>query len=384
MAGRIKAALGSLGFLVLAPGVVAGVIPWLITGWGPLPPSDGAGVLRWTGIILIAAGLVIVVEAFARFAWEGLGTPAPIAPTRSLVVSGFYRFVRNPMYVAVTALIFGQAVLFANWGVALYGVFVAAAFHTFVLSYGGRSCSGRMASNTPPIAPLLRAGSPGSGPKGAEFMSLTRVQFFSVSLDGFGTGDVQSLEAPFGHAGERLHEWMFLTRWWHQLTGQTGGSGGIDDAFLRQHDQGVGAEIMGSGKFGPPGWHEDPAWKGWWGPNPPFHTPTFILTHHPRPSIEMEGGTTFHFIDASPAEALETAREAAGGLDVRLGGGVTMIRDFLAAGLVDHMHIAVVPILLGRGERLWDGLEGLEKDYEIEATSSPSGVTHVTFTRAAV
>ena len=160
--------------------------------------------------------------------------------------------------------------------------------------------------------------------EGARVMSLSRVQFFSVSLDGFGTGDVQSLEAPFGHAGERLHEWMFLTRWWHERVGETGGSGGIDDAFLRLHDQRVGAEIMGSGKFGPPGWHENPEWKGWWGPNPPFHTPTFILTHHPRPSIEMEGGTTFHFIDASPAEALKAAREAAGGQDVRLGGGVTI------------------------------------------------------------
>jgi dihydrofolate reductase len=138
---------------------------------------------------------------------------------------------------------------------------------------------------------------------------------------------------------------------------------------------------MGAAKFGHPGWHEDPEWKGWWGPNPPFHTPTFVLTHHPRPSIEMEGGTTFHFIDASPAEALEAAREAAGGQDVRIGGGPTMIRDFLAAGLIDHLHIVVVPILLGRGVRLWDGLEGLEKDYQVEATSSPGGVTHVTFTR---
>lgn len=117
------------------------------------------------------------------------------------------------------------------------------------------------------------------------------------------------------------------------------------------------------------------------GPNPPFHTPTFVLTHHPRPSIEMEGGTTFHFLDTSPAEALETAREAAGGQDVRIGGGPTTIRDFLAAGLIDHMHVVVVPILLGRGVRLWDGLEGLEKGYEIEAASSPSGVTHMTFTR---
>ena len=135
MAGRVKAALGSLAFLVLAPGVVAGLIPWLITGWRPLPPGDGPGALRWTGLILIAVGLAVVLEAFARFAWEGLGTPAPVAPTRTLVVSGFYRFVRNPMYIAVIALIFGQAVLFASWGVALYGIVIALAFHTFVLLY---------------------------------------------------------------------------------------------------------------------------------------------------------------------------------------------------------------------------------------------------------
>ena len=139
---------------------------------------------------------------------------------------------------------------------------------------------------------------------------------------------------------------------------------------------------MGANKFGPKGWHEDREWKGWWVPNPVFHTPVFVLTHHPRPPIEMEGGTTYHFIDASPAEALYTAREAAGGQDVRLGGGATIIRDFLAAGLVDYAHIVVVLLLLGRGARLWDGLEGLEKDYEIEATSAPSSVTHVTFTRA--
>ena len=135
MADRIKAALGSLAFLILAPGLVAGLIPWLITDWQPLPPSSGPGVLRWTGLIPIAAGLAVVLEAFARFAWEGLGTPAPVAPTRTLVVSGFYRFVRNPMYVAVTALIFGQAVLFASWGVAFYGFVVAAAFSTFVRLY---------------------------------------------------------------------------------------------------------------------------------------------------------------------------------------------------------------------------------------------------------
>jgi protein-S-isoprenylcysteine O-methyltransferase Ste14 len=135
MASRTKAALGSLAFLVLAPGVVAGLMPWLITHWRPLPPGDLPGALRWGGLILIGAGLAVVVEAFARFAWEGLGTPAPVAPTRTLVVSGFYRFVRNPMYVGVTALIFGQAVLFASWGVALYGVVIAVAFHTFVRLY---------------------------------------------------------------------------------------------------------------------------------------------------------------------------------------------------------------------------------------------------------
>jgi dihydrofolate reductase len=206
--------------------------------------------------------------------------------------------------------------------------------------------------------------------EGARAMSLARVHNFSISLDGFGTGEPQSLEAPFGHAGERLHEWMFATRWWREMVGEPGGTRGLDDAFTRLHDRGIGAEIMGAGKFGPPGWHEDPEWKGWWGSNPPFHTPVFVLTHHPRPSIEMEGGTT-----------LETAREAADGHDVRIGGGATVIRDFVAAGHVVHMHVVVVPILLGRGVRLWDGLEGLEKDYEVEAASSPSGVTHVTFTR---
>jgi dihydrofolate reductase len=220
--------------------------------------------------------------------------------------------------------------------------------------------------------------------KGTPATSLARVQFFSVSLDGFGTGEGLSHDAPFGHAGERLHEWMLATRWWHKMVGEPGGGGGIDDAVLRLHDPGIGAEIMGAGKFGYPGWHEDPAWKGWWGDEPPFHTPVFVLTHHPRPSIEMKGGTTFHFLDAAPAEALETARDAASGQDVRIGGGPTMVRDFLAAGLVDHAHIVVVPILLGRGVRLWDGLEGLEKDYQVEAISSPSGVTHVTFTRTGV
>ena len=135
MMERLKAAVGSLAFLVLAPGVVAGLLPWLMTHWHPLPPTDGLGALHWTGLILIAPGVAVVLEAFARFASEGLGTPAPVAPTRTLVVSGFYRFVRNPMYLAVAALIFGQAILFASWEVAVYGVVVAAAFDTFVRLY---------------------------------------------------------------------------------------------------------------------------------------------------------------------------------------------------------------------------------------------------------
>ncbi|MCP2327537.1 dihydrofolate reductase [Hamadaea flava] len=213
-------------------------------------------------------------------------------------------------------------------------------------------------------------------------MSVTRVHNFSISLDGFGTGEGLSLDAPFGHAGERLHEWMFATRFWGEMVGQPGGGHGVDNAFAQQHGPGIGAEIMGAGKYGYPGWHKDPEWQGWWGPNPPFHTPTFVLTHHTREPIDMAGGTTFYFLDTSPAEALKAAREAAGELDIRIGGGVTVVRDFLAARLIDHMHVVVVPILLGRGVRLWDGLEGIEEDYQIEATASPSGVTHLTFTRS--
>jgi dihydrofolate reductase len=213
-------------------------------------------------------------------------------------------------------------------------------------------------------------------------MPLVRVHNFSVSLDGFATGEGQALDAPFGHAGHRLHEWMLATRWARrEVLDQSGGATGVDDAVARQHGVGIGAEIMGAGKFGPPGWHEDPDWKGWWGPNPPFHTPTFVLTHHARPSIEMEGGTTFYFVDAPPARALEVAREAAGGQDVRIGGGPSTTRAFLADGLVDHLHVVVVPILLGRGVSLWEGLEGLEQDFDVEAVPSPSGVTHLTFTR---
>lgn len=217
----------------------------------------------------------------------------------------------------------------------------------------------------------------------ARFSPRVRVQNFAISLDGFGTGVELSRDAPFGHAEHRLHEWFFKTRWARGMMGQDGGSRGIDDALSNLFNEGIGAEIMGAGKFGYPGWHDDPDWKGWWGPNPPFHTPVFVLTHHPRTPLEMEGGTTFHFVDVPPQEALDLARDAADGGDVRIGGGPSTVRDFLARGLIDHMHLVVVPILLGRGVRLWDGLEDLDKRFDIDTATSSSGVTHMMFQRKA-
>jgi dihydrofolate reductase len=209
-----------------------------------------------------------------------------------------------------------------------------------------------------------------------------RVHNFSVSLDGFGTGEGQCLDAPFGHAGVRLHEWFFATRTFRAMQGKPGGSTGIDDAFASAWEPVIGAEIMGRGKFGPHhGTWPDQEWNGWWGDSPPFHTPIFVLTHHPRPPVQMNGGTTFHFLDASLAQALAQARQAAAGGDVRIGGGPATIREFLAADLIDYLHIVVVPIVLGREERLWDGLEALEGRFQIEAVNSPSGVTHLTLSR---
>lgn len=223
-------------------------------------------------------------------------------------------------------------------------------------------------------------------------MTRTKIHHFAVSLDGFATGADQSLEAPFGHAGQRLMEWVLPTRTFSLMHLESGGAAadhgaadgttGLDDIFMSQFPLGIGAEIMGRNKFtherGP--WH-DADWRGWWGDNPPFHTPVFVLTHYPRPSMEMDGGTTFHFIDATPQEALAQAQEAAGGLDVRIGGGPTVVRDFLAADLVDHAHFVIVPIILGRGVRVWDGLEGLEERFDIESVTTPSGVTHITMSR---
>ncbi|GAA4671173.1 dihydrofolate reductase family protein [Frondihabitans cladoniiphilus] len=215
-------------------------------------------------------------------------------------------------------------------------------------------------------------------------MSRVRVHNFAISLDGYGAGAEQSLEAPFGHAGGRLMQWFMGTPTFRAMQGASGGSEGVDAAFASRWATGIGAEIMGRNKFGPQrGEWPDDGWQGWWDDDPPFHTPVFVLTHHPRPPLEMKGGTTFHFIDATPEEALAQAREAAGDDDVRIGGGVETVREFLAADLVDHLHVVVVPIVLGRGERLWDGLEGLEERFDIEAVASPSGVTHLTFSRRA-
>jgi dihydrofolate reductase len=184
-------------------------------------------------------------------------------------------------------------------------------------------------------------------------MGLVRVHNLAISLDGYGTGEGQSLEAPFGHAGMRLMDWFKVTRTFRTMIGQPDGSRGVDEAFASQWGPRIGAEIMGRNKFGPQrGPWTDHEWTGWWGDTPPFHTPVFVLTHHERPSITL-ADTTFHFLDASPVEAVERAKVAAGGLDVRVGGGPTTVRSFIEAGLVDELHVVVAPITLGGGVRLW-------------------------------
>ncbi|WP_109474146.1 dihydrofolate reductase family protein [Ornithinimicrobium cavernae] len=208
-----------------------------------------------------------------------------------------------------------------------------------------------------------------------------RLSNFAISLDGFGTGEGLTQDAPFGHAGERLHEWMFATAMWHRLIGEPGGTTGLDNELAGRHWEGFGAEIMGRGKFhtGPGPIPED--WRGFWGEEPPFRTPVIVLTHHTRPDLEMAGGTRFLFRDTTPQEALAEARELAGGQDVRLGGGVRTVREFLDADLVDELHVVIVPILLGRGQRLWDGQEALEERFDLRLEPGDSGVMHLLGTR---
>lgn len=191
-------------------------------------------------------------------------------------------------------------------------------------------------------------------------MSRLKVLAFAVSLDGFGAGPDQSLENPLGAGGEALHEWMFPTRTFQQevMGHSEGGSTGADDDFARRSFDNIGAWIMGRNMFGPVrgAWPDD-TWKGWWGDQPPFHVPVFVLTHHARAPITMQGGTTFHFVTGGIHEALRLAREAATGRDVRVGGGVATVRQYLQAGLVDEMHLVTSPALLGRGEHLLGGID---------------------------
>jgi len=208
-----------------------------------------------------------------------------------------------------------------------------------------------------------------------------RVQNFGITQDGYGSGEGQSLEHPFGSLDPlELLSWAFATRT-HPFHTNAEGSRGLDDYFMRDYDRNIGAEIMGRNKFGPQrGPWENEEWQGWWGDNPPFHTPVFVLTHFERPSFTLSD-TTFHFINASPEEALRIAKEAAGGKDVRIGGGVATVREFLDADLIDEMHIAVAPITAGKGERLWENYDGLLERFHLESIPSPSGVTHLLFWR---
>ncbi|MEZ5087999.1 MAG: dihydrofolate reductase family protein [Tessaracoccus sp.] len=208
-----------------------------------------------------------------------------------------------------------------------------------------------------------------------------RVHHLAISLDGYATGEGQSLEAPFGHVGGRLMEWFFDTPMGSAIHGGGRVAEGIDAAFVRGWGDGIGVEIMGRNKFTPSrgSWPDDD-WKGWWGDNPPFHTPVIVLTHHPRPALAV-GDTTFYFLDATPHEAVAAAKELAPG-DIRIGGGPTTVKEFLAADLVDYLHFVVVPIIVGRGVNLWDGLEGIEANFSrVESITSPSGVIHVVMSR---
>jgi len=210
---------------------------------------------------------------------------------------------------------------------------------------------------------------------------LLRVQNFTVSSDGFGAGEGQSLERPFGHANPgELMAWALATASFPNRT-DPGGSRGLDDYFTRDFSHGIGAEIMGRNKFGPQrGPWQDHEWQGWWGDEPPFHTPVFVMTHHERPSFSLSD-TTFHFVGGEPAMVLERAKEAAQGKDVRLGGGATVIRQFLDADLVDTLHVAVSPVELRAGTRLWESPDELRDRYHVDVVPSPSGVVHHLFWR---
>jgi dihydrofolate reductase len=213
-------------------------------------------------------------------------------------------------------------------------------------------------------------------------MSKLRVNCVALSLDGFGAGPNQSLENPLGVGGPSIFQWFFPTRVFQKMRGSDEGTTGIDNDFAEKGLEGVGAYIMGRNMFGPiRGEWPDDQWKGWWGENPPYHVPVFVLTHHPRPSIEMEGGTTFHFVTDGIHAALQRAREAAGGLDVRIGGGVATIRQYLQAGLIDHLHLVMSPVLLGSGESLFAGIDLVKLGYKCTSHLSTPTALHFEITK---
>jgi dihydrofolate reductase len=213
-------------------------------------------------------------------------------------------------------------------------------------------------------------------------MTKVRVAGFSVSIDGFGAGADQGLEQPLGKNGKELFEWYFPTQAFRAMHGGDGGTTGKDNEFAQRAMAGFGAFILGRNMFGPVRgeWSND-EWKGWWGANPPYHAPTFILTHHPRASIEMEGGTVFHFVTDGIESALERARQAAGDKDIKIGGGVDTVRQYLRAGHVDEIHYAVSPVLLGRGEAMFTGIDLRAMGYRVTAHTATELATHIVLAR---
>ena len=209
-------------------------------------------------------------------------------------------------------------------------------------------------------------------------MSKLRIHAFAISLDGYGAGPDQSLDNPLGVGGIDLHKWSHATRTFQKMFGNDGGTTGIDDDFVARGFNNIGAWILGRNMFGPirGAWADD-TWKGWWGDNPPYHYPVFVLTHHPHASVTMDGGTTFHFVTDGIHAALERATEAAKGRDIRLGGGVATIRDYLRAGLVDEMHLAVAPTFLGAGESLFSGIDVLKLGYRCTEHVPTDAATHI-------
>lgn len=213
-------------------------------------------------------------------------------------------------------------------------------------------------------------------------MSKLRVHCFGISIDGFGAGPDQSLESPLGVGGEDLHQWLFPTRAFQTMIGNPDGTTGVDNDFATRGFEGIGAWILGRNMFAPSRdeWPDD-RWKGWWGENPPYHCDVFVLTHHPRRSITMEGGTTFHFVTDGIHAALKRARAAAAGSDVRVGGGAATIRQYLQAGLIDELHVAIAPIVLGRGESLFAGIDLLQLGYKPAEHVTTPGAMHVVLKR---